>query len=191
MAGRDCLTLGAVTTPPRPRNPFAREEVAMDYQWIVLVHIVGAFIFVLSHGASVWMAMLLRRERDRSRIGAMLEISQASIGGVYVGLLLLLVGGIWAGIAGGHFARGWIWAALGLLVVIIVAMYAIATPFFGRLRDAVGGSAAQGRKTTDGSGPASDADVAALAARTPVVPLLGAGGIGLLLILWLMVLKPF
>jgi hypothetical protein len=39
--------------------------------------------------------------------------------------------------------------------------------------------------------PASDADVGALAARAPVAPLLGIGLGGLLIILWLMVLKPF
>src|SRR5689334_22622936 len=106
------------------------------YSWIVLLHIVGAFVFALSHGASAWMALLIRRERDRARIAALLEVSQASIGGVYVGLLLLLIGGVWAGIAGDHFGRGWIWAALIVLVVIIAAMYSIATPYFGRLREA-------------------------------------------------------
>jgi hypothetical protein len=160
------------------------------YLWIVLLHIAGAFLFALSHGASAWMAMLIRRERDRARIAALLEVSQASIGGVYVGLLLLLVGGIWAGIAGDHFGRGWIWASLVVLVVIIAAMYSIATPYFGRLRKAVTGVAAQ-RNGPEPPVLASDADVAALAARAPVLPLLGVGLGGLLIILWLMVLKPF
>jgi hypothetical protein len=159
------------------------------YQWIVLLHIVGAFVFVLSHGASTWMAMLLRRERDRARISALLEVSQASVGGMYLGLVLLLIGGIWAGIAGGHFARGWIWAALAILIGAIVVMYAVASPYFGKLREAVGGAAAAGRNAT--VGPASDDDVAALAARAPLLPLLGTGMLALLLILWLMVLKPF
>ena len=100
------------------------------YPWIVLLHVVGAFVFVLSHGVSAWMALLIRRERDRARISALLDLSTASIGGTYVGLLLLLIGGIWAGIYGGHFGRGWIWAAIGLLVVVIVVMYAVATPYF-------------------------------------------------------------
>jgi hypothetical protein len=37
----------------------------------------------------------------------------------------------------------------------------------------------------------SDSEVAALAARTPVNALAGSGFAGLLVILWLMVVKPF
>ena len=159
------------------------------YQWIVLLHITGAFVFVLSHGASVWVAMLIRRERERARIAAMLEVSQASIGGVYIGLLLLLVGGIWAGIDGGHFGRAWIWAAIVVLVVVIVAMYAIATPYFGRLREAAGVQSGRGGKVP--AAAASDQEAAALAAKAPVAPLLIVGLAGLLIILWLMVVKPF
>jgi hypothetical protein len=159
------------------------------YEWIVLLHVLGAFIFVLSHGASAWTALLIRRERDRGRIGAMLEVSQASLGGTYVGLLLLLIGGIWAGISGGHFARAWIWAAIVVLVIVIAAMYSIATPYFGRLRVAVGQTSGRGGRPPEP--PASDADLAALAAGAPVVPLLAVGTGGLLIILWLMVLKPF
>jgi hypothetical protein len=160
------------------------------YPWIVLLHVVGAFVFVLSHGASAWVAMLLRGQRDRSRIAALLDVSQASLGGTYVGLLLLLIGGIWAGIYGGHFSRGWIWAAIAILVVIIGGMYAIATPYFGRLRAALGLQSGRGGSTEPVT-PASDAEVAELVARAPVAPLLALGSGGLVLILWLMVVKPF
>lgn len=159
------------------------------YQWIVLLHVVGAFVFVLSHGASVWMAMLIRGERDRFRITAMLSISTASIGGAYIGLLLLLIGGIWAGIAGGHFSRAWIWAAIVVLVAVIVVMYAVATPYFAKLR-AAAGVETRGKPADPGL-IASDQDLAIFAARAPVAVLLGAGGVGLLALLWLMVLKPF
>jgi hypothetical protein len=158
------------------------------YPWIVLLHVVGAFVFILSHGVSAWMTLAIRAERDRSRIGALLDLSQMSIGGAYVGLLLLLIGGIWAGIYGNHFSRGWIWAAVVVLVLVIVAMYAIATPYFGRLREAVGRPA---RGNAPPPVPASDQDVAALAGRAPAMPLLATGVAGLLVLLWLMVIKPF
>jgi hypothetical protein len=159
------------------------------YQWIVLLHIVGAFLFVLSHGVSAWMAMLLRGERDRTRIATLLELSTASIGGTYVGLVLLLIGGIWAGIYGGHFGRVWIWAAIGILVIVIVAMYAVATPYFVRLRGAAG--VATRGTPAELALVATDEELAAMTARAPVALLLGVGFGGLLLILWLMVLKPF
>src|SRR5204863_9117389 len=119
------------------------------------------FVFALSHGTSVWVAMLIRRARDRARISALLDVSQASIGGLYIGLLLLLIGGIWAGIYGGHFSRGWIWTAVIVLVIVIVAMYAIATPYFGRLREAAGLQAGRGGRPP--AAPASDGDLVALA----------------------------
>jgi hypothetical protein len=106
-----------------------------------------------------------------------------------VGLLLLLVGGIWAAIYANHFSRIWPWAALVLLVAIIVAMYAIATPYFRRLREAVGATGRGQPATANATG--SDEDVAELAAHAPVMPLTGVGVAGLLLILWLMVVKPF
>jgi hypothetical protein len=159
------------------------------YQWIVLLHIVGAFLFVLSHGASTWMALQIKSERERARIGALLDLSALSVGGTYVGLILLLLGGIWAGIYGDHFGRGWIWAAIGLLVVVIVVMYAIATPYFMRLRGAVG-LESRGKPADPGL-RANDDELAAMTARAPVVPLLAVGFGGLVLILWLMILKPF
>jgi hypothetical protein len=161
------------------------------YPWIVLLHIVGAFVFVASHGVSIFMAIQISRERDRSRITALLDLSSASMAALYVGLLLVLVGGIWAGILGDWFKFGWIWLALGILVAVAVAMYVIATPFFKTLRAAAGARTPDGSNDANPPTPLDDAEVAALAARTPVNALAGIGFSGLLIILWLMVVKPF
>lgn len=161
------------------------------YPWIVLLHIVGAFIFVASHGVAIWMAMQISRERDRNRITALLDLSSASLGGLYIGLVLLLVGGIWAGIVADWFKFGWIWLSLGLLVVITVLMYLIATPFFSKLRAALGQRTMQTKKTDPDPVPLSDGEIQAIVERTPVAALTAIGVGGLLLILWLMVVKPF
>jgi uncharacterized membrane protein len=161
------------------------------YPWIVLLHIIGAFVFVGSHGVAIFMAVRISRERDRSRIAALLDLSSASMAALYVGLVLLLVGGIWAGIVGDWFRFGWIWLALGILVAVTVAMYLVATPFFRTLRAAAGARAEDGETKAPQGSPLSDSEVAALAARTPVNALAGSGFAGLLVILWLMVVKPF
>ena len=161
------------------------------YPWIVLLHIVGAFVFVASHGVAIWMSMQISRERDRTRIAALLDLSSASIGSLYIGLLLLLVGGIWAGIVGDWFKFGWIWLALGLLVAITVLMYLIATPFFSKLRAALGQRTLQTKKTDPDPVPLSDGEIQAIAERAPVASLTAIGVGGLLVILWLMVVKPF
>ena len=43
--------------------------------WIVFIHIVAAFGFVLSHGVSAFVAFRIRAERDPARIGALLDLS--------------------------------------------------------------------------------------------------------------------
>ena len=161
------------------------------YPWVVLLHIVGAFVFVASHGVAIWMAIQISHERDRSRIAALLDLSAASLGGLYTGLLLLLIGGIWGGIIGGWFGRLWIWLALGLVIAISVVMYAVATPYFRTLRAAVGIKSQYGPKDAPDPVALPDADVVALAARSPVAVLSAVGVGGLLIILWLMVVKPF
>jgi hypothetical protein len=161
------------------------------YQWIVLVHIVGAFVFVLSHGVAAYMAFELPKQRDSRRIMAMLDLSSASLNGLYLGLVLLLIGGIWAGIDRGWFAFGWIWAALVLLVAIVVAMYAIATPYFKQLRLAAGQRVMGMPKDAPEPVPLGEAEILGIAARSPAVALSAVGIGGLLIILWLMVLKPF
>lgn len=159
------------------------------YSWWVYLHILGAFAFIFGHGASGLAALRIRATRDPGQIRTLLDVSSTSLGVMYIGLLLLLIGGIAAGIVGDHFGRGWIWAALGLLVLIIVAMYAMATPFYGQLRVAAGARASQPK--VDPNPVVDQAEVDRLAASSRPLVLLAIGVIGFLVILWLMVLKPF
>jgi uncharacterized membrane protein len=162
------------------------------YPWIVLLHVVGAFTFVLSHGASAWVVNLIRRETDVARIRALSDLSSFSLGGAYLGLLLLLIGGIWAGIYAGFFStRAWIWVALVVFVVVAVGMYSVATPYFKRLRSALGQRVAGMPKDAPLPAPAPDREIQAIAAAAPANALNAIGIVGLLVILWLMVVKPF
>jgi len=161
------------------------------YQWIVLLHIVGAFVFVLFHGVAVFVAYELPKQRDSGRIVALLDVSGTSLNGAYLGLLLLLVGGIWAGIYNDWFKYTWIWAALVVFVLITVVMYLVATPYFKRLRIAVGQRAMGYPKDAPDPTPLAEAEILAIAAKSPVAVLSAVGFGGLLIILWLMVLKPF
>ena len=161
------------------------------YQWIVLLHIIGAFVFVLSHGVAVFVAYELPKQRDSGRIVALLDLSGTSLNGAYLGLLLLLIGGIWAGIYNEWFKFTWIWAALVVFVLITVVMYAVATPYFKRLRIAVGQRAMGYPKDAPDPTPLAEAEILAIAAKSPVAVLSAVGFGGLLIILWLMVLKPF
>jgi hypothetical protein len=159
------------------------------YAYIVLLHVIGAFIFALAHGVSVAVGLRLRGVQSREQVAALLELSGFAIGGLYVGLLLLLIGGVWAGFAGDHWGRLWIWVAIGTLVVVIVAMYAIATPFYGRMRAAAG--VMTDPKQLARYGELAPDELSRMGTSSRPIWLAVIGGIGLLVILWLMVVKPF
>ena len=125
------------------------------YPWVVFVHVAAAFLFVMGHGASMWVSDQIRRERDVARIRVLLEMSSRSLGLVY-GSLLTARGRDRRRVMGGHFGRGWIWAAVVVLVAIIVLMYALASRYYGRVREAVGMRAYQTPKDAPDPTPVSD-----------------------------------
>ena len=161
------------------------------YPWVVFVHVAAAFLFVMGHGASMWASDQIRRERDPVRIRTLLELSSRSLGLVYGALLTLLIAGIVAGIMGNHFSRGWIWAAIVVLVAIGVLMYVLASRYYGQVREAVGLRGYQTPKDAPDPTPVSPEELAVLVdtRRADVIGLIGV--IGLLVLLWLMIFKPF
>ena len=159
--------------------------------WIIFAHVLGAFLFVAGHGVSMVVAFRVRQEPDRARMAALLDVSGIALGLAYVGLLLLLVGGIVAGIVLGSWSRTWIWVSLGLFIVIAVAMTPLGINYFNRLRLALGQRTRNLKPTDPDPAPASDEAIAAiLRARNPEL-LLAIGGGGFVVILWLMMFKPF
>jgi len=162
------------------------------YQFWVFLHLVGVFGLLLSHGVSAGVSLSLRRERDADRVRALLDLSTWALSGFYVCLLVLLAGGITAGFLGHWWGDGWIWAGLGTLLAVMLAMYALATPYYRRVRQAVGlQSPAQKKKGEEPGPPASAEELDRLLRSSRPWTLLAVGVGGLLVILWLMVLKPF
>jgi hypothetical protein len=161
------------------------------YPWIKLLHVLGAFGFVLAHGASALAAVRIRSEREPSRVAALLDLSSASLGLMYISLLVLLAGGITAGFVGGFWGEAWIWVAIGLLVVVVVAMYPLGSQHYAKVRRAVGQKAYGDPKDAPLPAPLVADELAALLASPRPFVLAAFGGIGLVLVLWLMVVKPF
>ena len=112
-----------------------------------------------------------------------------------VGGLIWLVAGIAAGFTGrggtGWWTTGtyWIWASLVLAIVIMGLMTPLGRMYLDRIRAAVGVDVKTGAVT-----PGFQVDQAALetAIRSGNPTLLAAIGVGgLLILLWLMIFKPF
>lgn len=156
------------------------------YQWLVFLHVLGVFGFLLAHGVSLFVAFRVQREKDIHAIRALLGLSASAVMASFLSLLVLLIGGIAAGFVGHWWSQGWIWAALGVFVVVWASMSIFTGPAFRRARIAVGFTG----PSTIKESVVSEKLPEALAALRPWLPTV-IGGVGLVVILWLMVLKPF
>jgi len=161
------------------------------YNWLVYLHVAGTLGFMMAHGASASAAFALRRERNIERVRALLELSANSYGLMYLSLLVLLVSGVVAGFVGQWWGWGWIWAALALLVAISVGMTVFGSNIYGQARKAVGMPYFENWKSQPPIEPASAEAIDALLAKGNPIVLTVIGLGGLLVILWLMIFKPF
>jgi hypothetical protein len=161
--------------------------------WLVVLHILSAFGFLAVHGISMGVLLRVRKERDRGRLATLLEFSTIYLNALYLFLLLLLGSGIAAGIVGGRWTNGelWLWVSLGLLIALTVAMYYLMTEPFAAMRSGLGIQGMQDKKKGIMPTPVADAELAVL--LTARRPLIGAAlGIGTIVIItWLMAMKPF
>ena len=150
------------------------------YQGLVFLHLVGVLVFAIAHGVSMFAAFRVRSERDPNVIAAILGLSKLAVGMLYVGLLLLAIGGLGAAWSAGTLLAPWAIASYVVLVAVLVAMYALATPYYVKVRALVG----------DGTAAVDPSELERLlATRRPEI-LVGVGGVGLLVLVALMVYRP-
>ena len=162
------------------------------YPWIVTLHVLGAFLFVFGHGASAFAALRLRRERDPVRIGAMLEVSAASMWTMGIGWIVLLAAGIVATFMAGLWGTAWIWASLVIFIVLTGYMTPRAAAWTREVRHAIGAKAPYGeKKDAPDPTPASPEELDRILRSPRMFEVTLVGGIGLSAIITLMVLKPF
>jgi hypothetical protein len=149
------------------------------YSWLVFIHLVGLVLFAIAHGVSVYAAFTVRADRDPRMVASHLAGSKIAVGPMYVGLLLLGIGGLGAAWSAGILLAPWVIASYVVLLVVLGTMYAVATPYYIRIRELVGDGATVDQGELD----------AALASRRPEV-LASVGAVGLVLLVYLMVIKP-
>lgn len=150
------------------------------YPWLVLVHLLGLVLFALAHGPSMTMAFRIREERDPRTVAALLQGSKVMTGPMYIGLLLIAIGGFGAAGSGGLLLAPWVVASYVVLLAVLVVMYAVATPYYGRLRQLVG----ENGEAVD----RNELDVALASRRAEVLALTGL--VALVILVYLMVIKP-
>lgn len=163
------------------------------YEWLVYAHVLGVFGFLLGHGSAAAVAFKLRSERSVERVCVLLDLSRSASAVANAALLVLLAAGIAAGFMGSWWGQYWIWTALGLLVLISIAMLAVGSGPLVRIRQLLQPGMSRHAKKSGPPAPetVSDQQLAALLDGIHPVLLTAIGGGGLALILWLMLFKPF
>ena len=155
----------------------------MSYNLWVFLHVAGVLAFLAAHGVSIAVMFRLRRERDRRKIEELIAFSGTTALPMYASLGVLLVTGVVAGVQGRWFDSWWIWASIGVLLVTITLMTAIAKPYFKQVAEACG-------MRPTGVPRKSDEELGQLLGGPTfhVINAIGTGG--LLVILYLMIFKP-
>jgi type VI protein secretion system component VasK len=160
------------------------------YPWVVLAHVVLVILAFGAHGVSAFAMFAVKRETERARIGAVLDLSTMALLWAGVLLILAVVTGIAAAIMAGHFGRLWPWVSIGVVVVVWIAMTPLAGGRMRAVRKALG-IATRETKKGETPTPETDAELAAAQAKLQPGPVMGLGVVAIAVLVWLMESKPF
>ena len=160
--------------------------------WIVFLHVLSSMTFFLSHGASVAMAFRLRHEKELDRIRAMLDLSGSTIGVMFISFLLMGLSGLTLPFILKLWNKGWIWASVILMVLVTVQMAFMNEKRYKELRKLVGLPYMKGSKEFPAEEPASAEEIQGfIQTKLKVVELVIVGYVIPMIVLWLMIFKPF
>ena len=158
------------------------------YDFLVFVHLVGVFGFLGAHGVSAGVSMRLRKERDPGRLRTMLDLSRSSLLVANVSFLVLIGGGIAAATYDHLWDQGWVRASILLVLILLIAPPVLAVPYFSKLRRAIGAPPRPGQPAGE---PASPEEIVRILRDPRPTILVLVGAVSLLVVLWLMTVKPF
>ena len=159
--------------------------------WLVFLHTLSALTFFLAHGTSVAMAFKLRKETDFARIRAMLDLSASTIGVMFTAFLAMGLTGLVMPFILKIWNKGWIWISIVLMIGVVLQMGFMNEKRYKILRKLVGLPYMQGSKEFPAEPPASQAEVEAHLKKLNVHELVTVGYMIPMIVLWLMVFKPF
>jgi uncharacterized protein YacL len=163
----------------------------VTHELLLFTHLIGLALFLMAHGASVFLSASLGRERAPERLRAMLDLSMNSLVTSYVGLIVLIASGVALGFVGQFWSAGWIWTSLLLLIGLVLFMMYMGMTYFSKIRRAVGLLPYRRSHQMQLGPEASPQDLEKLltSAKLPITVVVG--GLGLLVLIGLMVFKPF
>ncbi len=159
--------------------------------WLIFLHVLSAITFFLAHGTSMAMAFQVRKETDFARIRALLDLSISTIGLMFGSFLALGLTGLIMPFILKVWGKGWVWLSIILMIIVVVQMGVMNEKRYKILRKLVGLPYMQGNKSFPAELPASQAEVEAHLQKLRVEELVVVGYVMPMIVLWLMIFKPF
>jgi len=152
--------------------------------WLLFLHIASVLALLGTHGVSMVVLYGIRKERDRDRIMAMVQLSGRTTIPMYVSTLAIVLFGSLLAFKEHLWGETWLWVSIGILVAVIALMNVVAKPYFAKVKEAC-------QLRPSGVPRISDEELGDVL-TSPRAHLISAIGVlGLLAILYLMIFKPF
>jgi len=151
----------------------------MAFNWWKFLHLFGLVGFLACHGVSMFVLYRIRNvDLDRSRITDLISFSGLTT------MLVLVVGGVGAGLTIHAFGQLWLWVSIGILVLTVGLMTSVAAPYFKRITAAC-------EVRPSGVPRKSDEELQGILSGPTTTLITAVGSIGLVSILYLMLFKPW
>jgi hypothetical protein len=161
------------------------------YLWLKFFHVITAVTFMVAHGTSIAISFKLKHEKDVTRIKAMLDVSSTMWVATMLSLIVSFIVGIVLGYMGRWWSQVWIWVSIVLLLVITFWMFHIGQGTYHPLRKSLGLPYQARSREMPAEEPAPEEDSLVIIAKTRPWLMLFVGYGGFLVIIWLMMFKPF
>jgi hypothetical protein len=157
------------------------------YPWIVYLHMVSTFAFLILHSIEIVATFRLRDQMVPEGIGRVYDTVPANnLRYLRLSYLLSILTGLIASFMSAWWKQGWTWTALGLALILWFVMYRV-EPIYLNAVDAITERAMKNR----GDPAAIEQFRQGLKRRREPEFMSAAAAVGGLIILWLMMFKPF
>jgi len=163
----------------------------MLVRWIIFLHVLSALTFFLAHGASTAAVFRVKKETDFERIRALLDLSMTTFVLMSVSFFVMGLSGLALPFFIHIWNKGWVWLSIVLMVLVTVRMGMWNDKGFKHLRRLVGLPYMIGGKSFPAEPPSSPEALAEHLKKINTTELVIVGYVIPVIVLWLMIFKPF
>ena len=157
------------------------------YNWVVFLHVTMIFIFLIQHAAEIIVTFKLREQKEPEGVFATYSfMPNNNSRNLRITYSLIIVTGAVAGFMSVWWRMGWMWTSLGVMIVIWIVMRRIGSRYLYAV-DAITEQAIK-NKADESAIEKFRRDLKSR--REPEIMTI-TSVIGMLIILWLMMFKPF